>query len=92
MRRDFGVAKFPGRRIALSAIVAVALGAPAAVNPAAAQSLISADFGTTTSNLFSGEEPRAVTLDPAFAAADVWNRLAGSGPAPQPSIRLFLRS
>ena len=82
MRRDLASRKLPALWIALGAIIALALGGAAAAGPAAAQALISADFGTNTSNVFSGREPRAESLDPAFAAANVWNQLAGEGPDP----------
>jgi hypothetical protein len=77
MRTDIGVGKAPARRLALSAIIGLALGASAAMNPAAAQSLISADFGQVDDpDLFSGVESQAAALDSAFAAANIWNELA----------------
>jgi hypothetical protein len=66
-------------RLVISGIIAAALGASAAVHPAAAQSLISVDFGEGQRPLlFEGIEPQAAALDPLFAAADVWNELIGS--------------
>jgi hypothetical protein len=86
MRTDIGVGKAPARRLARSAIIGLALGASAVVHPAAAQSLISADFGNTFfPSLFSGVEPQAAALDPAFAAANVWNELADDALTTNPS-------
>jgi hypothetical protein len=63
---------------------ALALAVTVGTTSAGSALLISADFGNGFAGgsqaLFSGVEPKAAALDPAFGAADVWNDLT-TGPA-----------